>query len=60
MVECKNTHAWYIGFAPYENPEIAFVILIEEGGEGSSVATPIASEILKWYFAKNEEEKINN
>ena len=46
----KDTHAWYIGFAPYENPEIAFVVLVEEGGEGSSTATPIASEILKWYF----------
>ena len=46
----KNTHAWYIGFAPYENPEIALVILVEEGGEGSSVATPIAFDLLKWYF----------
>ena len=56
----KNTHAWYIGFAPYENPEIAFVILIEEGGEGSSEATPIASEILKWYFRNRETENIIN
>ena len=53
----KNTHAWYIGFAPYENPEIAFVILVEEGGEGSSVATPIAFDLLKWYF---EDSLINN
>ena len=49
----KNTHAWYVGFAPYDNPEIAFAILIEEGGEGSAVATPIASDILKWYFSEH-------
>ena len=56
----KNTHAWYSGFAPYENPEIAFVILIEEGGEGSSVATPIANDILKWYFIEHKNQDINN
>ena len=46
----KDNHAWYVGFAPYENPEIAFAILVEEGGEGSSVATPIAYDLLNWYF----------
>lgn len=50
----KNNHAWYIGFAPYENPEIAFVILVEEGEEGSSVAVPIAYDILNWYFKENK------
>jgi len=46
----RDTHAWFTGFAPYENPEIVITILVEEGGEGSSVATPIAREFLKWYF----------
>lgn len=46
----KNTHAWFIGFAPYENPEISITVLLEEGGEGSSVAVPIAYEVLNWYF----------
>lgn len=52
----KNTHAWFTGFAPYDEPELAFAILIEEGGEGSSTAAPIAYDILKWYF----QEKENN
>ena len=47
----KNPHAWFTGFAPYENPVITITILIEEGGEGSSVAVPIAKEVLEWYFA---------
>jgi len=48
----KATHAWFTGFAPYKNPEIAFTILIEEGGEGSSTAVPIVLEYLKWYFGE--------
>ena len=43
-------HAWFAAFAPYENPEIALVILIENGGEGSTIAVPVAKEILEWYF----------
>ncbi len=46
----KPTHAWFTGFAPYNNPEIVITILIEAGGEGSSVAVPIANEVLTWYF----------
>jgi penicillin-binding protein 2 len=46
----KNNHAWFTGFAPYENPEVAITILVEEGGEGSSVSVPIAANILNWYF----------
>lgn len=47
----KNTHAWFIGFAPYDDPELAFAILLEVGGEGSSTAAPVASAILNWYFS---------
>jgi len=46
----NQPHAWFTGFAPYENPEVVITILIEEGGEGSSVAVPIAREFLTWYF----------
>lgn len=47
----RPTHAWFTGFAPYDEPEIAIVILIEEGGEGSSVAVPIARDIFVWWAA---------
>lgn len=43
-------HAWFTVFAPYEQPEIALTILIENGNEGSTVALPVAKEVLKWYF----------
>lgn len=46
----KPAHAWFTGFAPYVNPKIVITILIENGGEGSSTAVPIANEVLTWYF----------
>jgi len=49
-----KTHAWFTGYAPYENPEIVLTVLIEDGGEGSSVAVPLARDILMWYFNNKE------
>lgn len=48
----KNPHSWFTLFAPYENPEIVLTILVENGGEGSSTAVPVAKEILMWWFSK--------
>ncbi len=48
----NNTHAWFTVFAPYEDPKIALAIVVENGGEGSSIAVPIAREILEWYMAR--------
>lgn len=49
----KAPHAWFTGFAPYNKPQIVVTILVEEGKEGSTVATPIAKEILEYYFSKH-------
>lgn len=46
----KAPHAWFTGFAPYDNPELVITVMVEEGREGSSVSVPIAKEILQWYF----------
>lgn len=50
-----RTHAWFSGFGPYEDPEIALAILVEGGGEGSSVAVPIAREVFTWW-ADNQQK----
>jgi len=50
----KPPHAWFIGFAPYDNPEIALTILIENGGEGSAIAIPAAKEIFSFLFTKDK------
>lgn len=51
----KDPHAWFTGFAPYNDPQLAFTILVEEGKEGSSVAVPIAKEFLEWYFRERQK-----
>lgn len=44
------THAWYVGYAPYDDPEIAVVAFVYNGGEGASVAAPIVRRVLEAYF----------
>jgi penicillin-binding protein 2 len=44
------THAWFAAFAPYEDPEIALVVFLDGGGEGSQTAVPVAADILRHYF----------
>ncbi|MCK4892114.1 MAG: penicillin-binding protein 2 [Candidatus Pacebacteria bacterium] len=46
----QKTHAWYIAYAPYDNPEIVMAIIVEGGGEGYAAAVPVVKEALKWYF----------
>jgi len=43
-------HAWFVAFAPYENPQIVTVVLVENGGEGSSTAVPVTREILEYWY----------
>ncbi len=50
------THAWFVSFAPYDNPEIAVVVFIYGGGQGSSAAVPAANEILNYYFSRDRGE----
>jgi penicillin-binding protein 2 len=53
----KDTHAWFTSFAPYDNPEIVITVVIEEGGEGSVAAAPVARDIYDWYFNRPEPEE---
>lgn len=48
--EDSDPHAWFTVFAPFYNPEVVVTVLVENGGQGSSVAAPIAKEILTEYF----------
>jgi penicillin-binding protein 2 len=46
----RPTHAWFAAYAPRETPEIAIVVIAENGGEGSGVAAPMVRDILHYYF----------
>lgn len=48
--EYQRKHAWFIAFAPADEPTIALSVLVENGGGGSSVAGPVAREVLDAYL----------
>ncbi len=48
--ETLKDHAWFIAFAPAEEPRIAVAVLAENGGHGGSVAAPIAKAVIEQYL----------
>ncbi|MAT83569.1 MAG: penicillin-binding protein 2 [Gammaproteobacteria bacterium] len=48
--EYERKHAWFIAFAPADDPVIALAVLVENGGGGSAVAAPVAREVLDAYL----------
>jgi penicillin-binding protein 2 len=46
----RKDHAWFIGFAPYDNPKIAICVLVENAGYGGSFAAPIAGKCIEQYL----------
>ena len=44
------THALFTGFAPFDDPEIAFAVVLYGAGEGSEFAAPIADKLTRFYF----------
>lgn len=49
-----ETHAWFIGFAPYEDPQIAYCIFLENGGGGGANAAPFARKIIAMLHEQNK------
>jgi penicillin-binding protein 2 len=45
-------HAWFVAYAPSDNPQIAVVVIIEHGEHGSSAAAPIARDMIKSYLSE--------
>lgn len=46
----NESHAWFTGFAPYDNPEVAITVIVEGAGTGGSAAVPVAKDVLDQYF----------
>jgi penicillin-binding protein 2 len=44
------THAWFTAFAPFDKPQIAVVVLVVGGGQGSEIAAPVVTNIIRAYF----------
>ena len=54
-VKKLQDHALFISYAPFEDPEIVVTVIVEHGGGGSSVAAPIARDVIEFYVNSKEE-----
>lgn len=46
----EKLNAFFVGYAPYEDPQIAILILIEDAREGSLNTVPVAQDVFLWYY----------
>jgi penicillin-binding protein 2 len=53
-------HAWFVAFAPVENPTIAVAVLAEHMGHGGSAAAPLAKEVIETYIKLNSKSPIRS
>jgi len=53
-----KVNAWFVCFAPYDKPEVAVVVMIENGGHGN-YAAEVARDVLTQYFGMNESTQVN-
>lgn len=49
-----DSHAWFTGYAPAEEPEVCVTVIVEGGGSGSNYAVPIAKRLFDAYFAEKD------
>jgi penicillin-binding protein 2 len=49
----RQTHSWFVAFAPYDDPQLAIVVMVEGGGNASTVSVPIATDIINYYFSRS-------
>ena len=52
-------HAWFVGFAPYPNPQIVVGVFVENGGSGGVTGAPIARAVMQVYYDKKVGQLID-
>ncbi len=53
----KDTHGWFVSFAPFEGPEIALIVLVEGQGEEGYNAVPVTKDVYQWYFENQTSQR---
>lgn len=48
----NKTHGWFVSFAPYENPSLAMIVLVEGQGEEGYNAVPVTKDVYDWHFSR--------
>ena len=51
----ERDHAWFVGYAPADTPQIAFAVIIEHGGHGGRTAAPVVRNVLEVFFGQASE-----
>ncbi|MDI6782787.1 MAG: penicillin-binding protein 2 [bacterium] len=51
-----KTHAWFCGYGPFEKPELAVIVMVEEGGFGGTTAAPLARQLFESYFSPENND----
>jgi penicillin-binding protein 2 len=54
--DLSRTHAMFTSYAPSSDPQIALTVLVEAGGEGHSVAVPVAKDVYEWWIANRYQK----
>lgn len=60
IAERNRKHAWFIAFAPVDDPKIALAVLVENGGGGSEFASPVTRKILDYYLLGADHQVASN
>ncbi|MDX8398587.1 MAG: penicillin-binding protein 2 [Mariprofundaceae bacterium] len=56
-LDIHKDHAWFMGYAPYDDPKVAFAVFVEHGGHGGSAAAPVALAVVKALAAREAASK---
>lgn len=51
-------HAWFVAYAPFEDPKISIVVLVEHGGFGAAAAVPITKKVIEKYLSLESPSKV--
>lgn len=58
VLDRHKDHAWFMGYAPFDNPKIAFAVFVEHGGHGGSAAAPVAAAMIRYLAEQEAAQKI--
>ena len=60
LPKAERDHAWFVGYAPVDQPRIAFAVVVEHGGHGGTSAAPIVRNVLRAFFAQAPSDEAGN
>lgn len=55
-----KTHAWFVGVAPIETPQVAIVTMIEQSGHGGDIAAPVAAKLIRYWLKEAKAPKASS